>query len=350
MDWARRIELGAVVLGVLFSTVVSAAAIWYSNNQVDEQLKISSRELGIAQEGQITDRYTRAVENLGDDSLDVRLGGIYALQRIMEDSVRDHPTVADVLATFVRTHATKPPLKGKEVRPDVHAALKVISFRDQTRDGTFSLDLAGAVLPLVNLRPQFSGDPVPPSTEAQLSRANLYKAILSGADLSAADLSRATLDEAKLSNADMRDANLSGASLFEADLVLASLDRALLQEAVMLGANLRGADLHGADLSRADLRGTEFTSADLVGANLTDVSLRGADLTDADLRGAKFDGADLQGANLTDAFVDKADLLQANLGEATTLPTHLAKDPDIQARIAMRVSVPLPSRLPDSQR
>ncbi|MGX1887026.1 hypothetical protein [Streptomyces sp. NPDC055287] len=119
MDWARRIELGAVVLGVLFSTLVSAAAIWYSNNQVREQVKISSRELDVAQEGQITDRYTKAVENLGNDSMDVRLGGIYALQRIMEDSVRDHPTTADVLTTFVRTHAKEPYGKAKDLRPDL---------------------------------------------------------------------------------------------------------------------------------------------------------------------------------------------------------------------------------------
>jgi hypothetical protein len=86
LDWARRIELGAVVLGLLLSSFIAAAGIWYSNNQVRDQLKISSRELSVAQEGQITDRYTKAVENLGEDAIDVRLGGVYALQRIMEDS------------------------------------------------------------------------------------------------------------------------------------------------------------------------------------------------------------------------------------------------------------------------
>ncbi|WP_371621563.1 hypothetical protein OG245_00620 [Streptomyces sp. NBC_01116] len=43
-------------------------------------------------EGQITDRYTAAVGNLGEDKMDVRLGGIYALERIMQDSRRDQPT------------------------------------------------------------------------------------------------------------------------------------------------------------------------------------------------------------------------------------------------------------------
>jgi|HubBroStandDraft_3_1064219.scaffolds.fasta_scaffold296644_2 hypothetical protein len=39
---------------------------------------------------------------LGSDRLDVRLSAIYALERIMIDSARDHPAIVDVLAAFVR--------------------------------------------------------------------------------------------------------------------------------------------------------------------------------------------------------------------------------------------------------
>jgi hypothetical protein len=68
-------------------------------------LFIANRTYRLTQEGQITDRYTRAVEQLGSDKLDVRLGGIYALERIAKDSERDHPTVVEVLSAFVREHS-----------------------------------------------------------------------------------------------------------------------------------------------------------------------------------------------------------------------------------------------------
>ncbi|MEV7888535.1 hypothetical protein ACWD3I_44435 [Streptomyces sp. NPDC002817] len=42
-------------------------------------------------------------------SLGLRLGGIYALQRNMQDSPRDHVTIANVLATYIRAHAAAPP-------------------------------------------------------------------------------------------------------------------------------------------------------------------------------------------------------------------------------------------------
>jgi hypothetical protein len=117
------------------SSLIAAPGIWYATNtQVRDQLTIT-------QEGQITDRYTKAVETLGDDVMDVRLGRRLRLAAHHGVLPRDHPTVANVLATYVRTHTSKPPKKGGEVPADVHAALAVLVQRDATRDKSFSPDL-----------------------------------------------------------------------------------------------------------------------------------------------------------------------------------------------------------------
>ena len=65
----------------------------------------TARNFRLSREGQVTDRYTKAIEQLGSDKLDVRIGGIYALERVARDSRRDHPTVMEVLAAFVREHS-----------------------------------------------------------------------------------------------------------------------------------------------------------------------------------------------------------------------------------------------------
>ena len=68
-------------------------------------LNVLRRNSELTEQGQITDRYTKAVEQLGSDKPDVRLGGIYALERIARDSAKDHPTVVEVLAAFIREHS-----------------------------------------------------------------------------------------------------------------------------------------------------------------------------------------------------------------------------------------------------
>src|SRR5688500_4199853 len=48
-------------------------------------LQVNRRTLELNTEGQITERFTKANDQLGNGSLDVRLGGIYALERIAKD-------------------------------------------------------------------------------------------------------------------------------------------------------------------------------------------------------------------------------------------------------------------------
>ena len=69
----------------------------------------------VSQEGQITDRFTRAIEQLGAEQLQVRLGGIYALERIARDSPGDHWPIMEVLTAFVRENA---PLEQIEIEQE----------------------------------------------------------------------------------------------------------------------------------------------------------------------------------------------------------------------------------------
>ncbi|WP_347272540.1 hypothetical protein [Frankia sp. KB5] len=56
----------------------------------------------------VRELYATAISQLGADSLDIRLGGIYALERIAHDSAADQRTVVEVLSAFIREH-TQPP-------------------------------------------------------------------------------------------------------------------------------------------------------------------------------------------------------------------------------------------------
>jgi hypothetical protein len=65
-------------------------------------------QIRIARDGQMTERFTRAIEHLGSEKLDIRLGGIYALERLALNSPDDRPAVTPILGAYVRDHAPWP--------------------------------------------------------------------------------------------------------------------------------------------------------------------------------------------------------------------------------------------------
>jgi hypothetical protein len=74
------------------------------------------KNLKLAHEGQITDRFTKAISQLADEKMAVRVGGIYALERIARDSERDHWPVMEVLTSFVRERARQPSTDEKPLK------------------------------------------------------------------------------------------------------------------------------------------------------------------------------------------------------------------------------------------
>jgi hypothetical protein len=256
----------------------------------------TARNFRLSREGHVTDRYTKAIEQLGSGSLDVRLGGIYALERIMVDSPRDHPAIVEVLAAFIRerspvttsTDDRRPTVAssdGQRQAPntppttDVRAALTVLGRRPAGRAEQGSLNLRHTSL--VNV---------------ELSDADLF-----GADLSGTDLSGALLPGADLSGADLTGANLRNADL----------PRAVLRDARMPGADLSGAKLRTADLAGAYLSGAKLHNADLSHADLSGALLPGANLSDADLTGANLTGANLHNVDVRGAYLSETDLSSA---------------------------------------
>ena len=320
------ISAGATVLGIGATAAVAIAGFRISRSASDNAL-VSAREtnqatiqaaradvqatLQTTRDGQIADLYGKAIEQLGSDKLDVRIGGIYALERIARDSPRDQPTVVEVLSAFVREHSHEQwpaPVEGSQqagaarsTRPDVQAALTVVGRRDAEHD----------IRPIDFTSAELGG--------ANLNDANLNGASLRGADLNRADLTRANLSYAQLNHADLTGAHLDRANLNDADLSGAHLDRAVITGARLDRADLTGAILTDTDLTNAHLDRANLTGAHLTRANLTNAILYGADLSDANLTGAILYGADLIGANLTSADLTSADLSGADLSGARYL-------------------------------
>jgi uncharacterized protein YjbI with pentapeptide repeats len=303
----------------------------------------TARTFALNRRGQITERFTRAVEQLGDNKMEIRLGGIYALERIAHESSDEHGPILEILTAYVRQNSPWPPrhrpgatgepaaqmgqerhIEGTtrddhmppEASTDIKAILTVLARRDPAHehDAPIRLDLART-----NLR------------GVQAAGIDLRSANLAGGQLQGANLEGAQLQEANLAGAQLQGANLEGAQLPDANLIDAHL-----RDAILIDAQLRGADLVDAQLQEAHLGAAQLEEANLIGAQLQGANLRYAELWGALLGGAQLQGANLEGAQLRGALLGGPQLEQANFEDArcdgdTTWPNGFAwKDAGVQ--------------------
>jgi hypothetical protein len=244
----------------VFGAVYTARTFRLNRQGADRrhQLELAAHKLD--HDRHLSERFTRAIEQLGSPALDVRRGGIYALERIARDSAADHPQVVEALSAYVRDHAAwldPDPAEGAKIRPpsDIQAAITVLGRRDVSRD----------------------------AEDSQLR--------LSGVDLRGASLRAGHFEGARLRRAHLEGAHLEGVHL--------------------QGAKLRGAQFQGADLGPdADL--------DLPGANLEGASMPGANFDDAKLRDARLAGVEYDAKTIWPSNFDFKTAVRPRDGEGTT--------------------------------
>lgn len=137
MTAAERLKAANDVRGPLVAFLVTIGAAG--------TLRYTARTYELSREGHVTDRYTKAVGQLGDGSSPVRIGGVYALERIGKDSSRDRTTIIYVLGAFIRERSKVMRDRQDDPPEDVKAALRVAG-RLLAMSDDVSLDLRDADL------------------------------------------------------------------------------------------------------------------------------------------------------------------------------------------------------------
>ncbi|MFG1919616.1 pentapeptide repeat-containing protein [Micromonospora sp. NPDC048898] len=329
--------------------IVLAVGLYVTNAANRAQQEANREQQRLTAQGQITDRFTASIEQLGQpgaDKVDVRLGAIHALRRIMRDSAADRPAVVEILSAFVRVHSVGGTAAPTPARSDKATGAAAV-------EDTLALppvDIQAALAAL--------GDSDSIGGRPDLTRVDLSRTDLRGMDLVGMDLGLANLEGANLSAADLTDADLAGANLTDVELIGtklrgANLSEVDLQDVQMDRARLDHATFTGSSLVAASLRFAVLTDADLTATDLTDADLTDADLTGADLTGADLFGVDLLGVDLTEAKIERARLLLdwnircAYVDEWTRMPPGVTRpaadahrnDPECRARRAERAAV-----------
>jgi len=246
------------LLGVLAPVVVAigalAALLNYRETSAQNRrtVELSRDTLDVTRRGQLTERFTKAIEQLGqtdENKLDIRLGGIYALEQVAKESVELYQPVMEILTAFLREHCREPEgasaMHEAHLRADFQAIATVLGRREVSHDpDVFRLDLHGVALVAVDF------------TSAQLQKASF-----DGAQLQEANFDGAQLQKAGFVGAQLREAHFIGAQLQGAYFIGAQLQATYFADAQLQEAYFRNADLQGAqfalpiDMGGSDAKG-----------------------------------------------------------------------------------------------
>jgi uncharacterized protein YjbI with pentapeptide repeats len=224
------------------------------------------RQLVISQEAQVTERYTRAVELLGNADLAVRVGAVHSLGRLAVDSPKDDRSIYTLLTAYIRNHSPRAMLQPSNAdESETWAAWQQRKRCEQDHADYGSLQKCAAdiqaALGVVADRPDTLSDGralTPVLVDAHLPGATCGHAKLAGANLQGALLDRIDCRTGDHPYANFKRADFTGAFLRDAQFGKADLREAHLENADLTGALLGPANLEGATYNSATVFPPDF--------------------------------------------------------------------------------------------
>jgi hypothetical protein len=309
---------GTVVLVQLFYTSRTLAA---TESNIEQSRQATLKREEIDRDGQIADRYSRAVEQLANEMPTIRLGGIYALEQIAKDSQKHHWTAMEILTAFLRQQAAGRMRRYIELQ-SLREGIQSISFEqqsdelkqehfDRTIEGSEATVLTRTVLEVLGRRTLAHEESI--DIRLDLSYVAIFdlgiadwhfeRALFVSCNMSRVRLDNTFCQNAQFLNAQMKDMHAVGAYFQDADFTSANLDGARLirchfDSTILLGADLPGAIIVGGDSPcQRTLQKSSFRSSLLRDAQFINVYADGADFT-----GATFDRTTLQNVDFRGAI------------------------------------------------
>ena len=299
LDRARQLELENNVRGTLLGSlagVLFLVTAFFTYRQV----RVAQQRLDVERQGHVTERFTRAIEQLGHETVDVRLGGLFSLERLAVDEPRRYAAnVYEILVAYLREHS----------RPEQYDISDNEKFSVENHDQApphIGTDLE-TVLTVLGRQRRLFDKHVEHLPDGGGEGPHLVDVDLSGRWLRGASFDKATVTDCGFGGAILTDCRFGGATITGC-----RFDGATLTGCRFFG----GTTLTGCRFfDGATLTDCEFWD----GATLTDCRFDGTTLTDCEF----FDGATLTdclffgGTTLTDCRFHRTTLTGCDFEDAT---------------------------------
>jgi len=229
------------------------------------RIRVANKQAEIAEQGHVTDRFSKAVELIGNKEASVRIGGLYALKHIAYVSTSNE---RDVVLDVIRNFICKPPYNKSQ---DEYSE----KFKEN-----YSTEWAQYEDECIKWK---NG-----SREKKPTRNQTTKTIVCPDIILAFEILHSLISNSKTKN----NINYVGTwfSIRKANLSFLALENVCMQ-----GMHFSHSNFNGANIGNGDLRNSVFVNSCFIGASLKSAKLSNANFEGADLMYGKLGGIELEG-------------------------------------------------------
>jgi hypothetical protein len=213
-------EFRTIVLSAM--ALISLPLIIWRGSSLDRSSKAAEKQAENASKSHVADTYTKAIEQLGavdnegNPRLELRLGGLYALEKIAKANKDYHPQIMEVLCAYVRMYRSIDsqinPIEAEIKKEELYA-----TYSSEVPIPPPSIDIQTCLAIIGRRQNSFDID------RLNLSEVNFCGTDLGEANLSQADFCRAEFIETVFTGAEFSEANFDNAEFFQAKLEGADL-------------------------------------------------------------------------------------------------------------------------------
>ncbi len=371
-DISRRLLAVGLIVAAPFAIWRIVVSHWQAR-AAQAQAAAAARQADVAREEHYTTLFTAAVQQLGamrevqegvgrrtEANTEARLGAIYALERIAQDSERDHWSIMETLCAYVRKNRGAARYLSEREREqarrrqlgeittgetgvsvDVQAALTVIGRRSPRR-----LSYEAGLREKVKDRTSYRLD---------LTRTNLSGAVLTG-NFDYANFERSSLALARANGASFNNARFFYTHLEQAEFTSVELRNAVFIATHLEGVTLRDANADGVQVYGGSLEGSLIVDttlsnalvrgAEASGASIVRTTFEGAEIMSSDFTGVRFDHCVLTGLNMSRSVVNVCNFRGVNCASVTGLTQQMIDSSFGDAETVLPNGLTRPARWP----
>jgi uncharacterized protein YjbI with pentapeptide repeats len=242
-------------------------------------------------------------------NIEVRLGAVYALERVALDSKRDKNSIMKTIAAYIRNNIPLDKIESSyniNNRPDIKAAIEVLGRFPVKSKANVTYDLTGINLKNLQIR------------ECKLESCDFTKSASDEFIIIESSLDESIFHEISWPKFKAFRSSLNHANFYKAEMNDSMYFNCIINSISISDSNFRGfqsagSKFNSAKIHKVNLSNSSFRSSDIVDCEFNDTDISESRISSGSITRCIFEKCDLSFSDLSQCNIEESEFIECNL-------------------------------------